>query len=263
MKKPQIGVMGQLTTEDIIDDLDFAIENDFDWFEIALDWPQNFNLSKDKIVEIKQKAKDNNIKLIIHTAFYLPTSTLLPEIREGLYKNVAKAIDLAQKVGSDRLTIHPGWRELPSRAIDKVYDSLIDNLQKIAKMGKEKNVSICLENLDAWGRNLCSSYEDFLKVLNAVPGLKVTLDVGHTNTSNKSPLEFFKSINDRVLDIHIHDNDGTKDQHKSIGEGNIDYKKFIKNCKDAGYYGPFILELFPYKNLRKGQEKLLDIWNKA
>lgn len=263
IQQAQVGVMGQLATKNIIDDLGFAIENDFDWFEIALDWPQNFNLPNDKIKEIRQKASDNNIKLIVHTAFYLPTSTLLPEIKKGLFKNVSKAIDLANKVGSDRLTIHPGWREMPSVAEEKSYDSLIENLKQIVKFGKEKNVAICLENLDAWGRNLCSSYDDFLKVLTAVPEIKVTLDIGHTNTADKTPVEFFRAVSDRVLDIHIHDNDGSKDQHKCIGEGNIDYQKVFKTCKDAGYYGPFILELFPYENLKKGQKEFVKIWDKV
>ncbi|MEM5836578.1 MAG: hypothetical protein QW451_03095 [Candidatus Aenigmatarchaeota archaeon] len=42
--KPKIGFMGQLTTQNILDDLNFAVENGFDYFEIALDWEQNFNL---------------------------------------------------------------------------------------------------------------------------------------------------------------------------------------------------------------------------
>ncbi len=261
--KPQIGLMGQLTTKDLLDDLDFAIKNDFNWFELALDWPQNFNLSNKTVLKIKKRSKKNNIKLIVHTPFYLPTSTLLPEIREGLFKNVKKAIELATKLDSDRITIHPGYREMPSVVIEKTYSSLVSNLKKIVKMGSKNNVYICLENLDVWGNNLCSSYSDYTKVLESVPNIKATLDIGHTNTGDKNPVDFFKSVEDKLMDMHIHDNDGSKDQHNLMGEGNIDFIKLFKACKKANYKGPFILELFPYENIKKGKKRLKKAWHKA
>ena len=56
--KPEIGFMGQLSTEDILDDLRFAVKNNFDWFEIALDWKQNFDLSPNAIKEIRDILKE-------------------------------------------------------------------------------------------------------------------------------------------------------------------------------------------------------------
>jgi len=85
--KAEIGVMSQLTTKDCIDDLKFVIENGFKWFELGLDWEQNFNLSNEKLSKIKKMAKDNNIKLIVHSAWYLPTSSMLPEIKKGVITN--------------------------------------------------------------------------------------------------------------------------------------------------------------------------------
>ncbi|PIR71403.1 MAG: sugar phosphate isomerase/epimerase, partial [Candidatus Nealsonbacteria bacterium CG10_big_fil_rev_8_21_14_0_10_37_25] len=66
---------------------------------------------------------------------------------------------------------------------------------------------------------------------------------------------------DFIINIHIHDNDGSSDQHALIGEGNIDFKGLVRECKNSGYYGPFILEIFPYENVLKSREIFLNIWN--
>ena len=53
------------------------------------------------------------------------------------YPEYIPAIVLADKVASDRLTIHPGYREMPDPALELTYSSLIDNLNKIVKNAKK------------------------------------------------------------------------------------------------------------------------------
>ena len=261
--KPEIGFMGQLTTKNILDDINFAVENKFDWFEIGLDWKQNYNLKPEIINKIKTISKKYNLRLIVHTAFYLPTSTMLPEIKKGVINTVRGAVILAKKVGADRLTIHPGYREMPAPAIKLCYESLIENLKKIVEIGKEYGIKICLENFNNNTNLMCVEQKDFLKVLNSVKGLKATLDLGHANTTEIKPPEYFKNVKNFVMDMHVHDNNGKFDEHVCLKEGNIDFKKLFSECKKAGYKGPFILELFPYENILKGKNILLDFWEKA
>ena len=256
--KPEIGFMGQLSTEDVLEDLSFAAKNEFDCFEVALDWKQNYSLSlkvKKKIREISLK---HGIKLIVHTPYYLPTSTMLPEIKKGVIENVRKAIIFARKVNSDKLTIHPGFQEMPPPGIRYCYDSLIDNLQKIVDIGRKHKVNICFENFDK--PLLCSELKDYLYVLNMVDGLMATLDVGHANTTDINPSEFLKETRNFIMDMHIHDNNGKRDEHKCLGEGTIDFNEFFSECKNVNYYGPFILELFPYENIIEGRRRFLDHW---
>jgi hypothetical protein len=59
--KPEIGFVSLLTTEDVLDDLGFAIANGFDWFELALDWRQNFNLTDKTLDAIRDSAEENRI----------------------------------------------------------------------------------------------------------------------------------------------------------------------------------------------------------
>ena len=262
--KPKIGFMGQLTTQNVLDDLNFAVKNGFDWFEIGLDWKRNYNLKPEVIKKIKEISQENKIRLIVHTPFYLPTSTMLPEIKKGVIENAGKAIIFANKVGSDRLTIHSGYREMPRRAnIRLCYDSLIENLREIVKIGKQYKINICLENSNKHTLLLCSERKDFLNVLNQVKGLKATLDVGHANTTNIKPAQYFNGVKNFIMDMHVHDNNGKSDEHKCLGGGNVDFQKLFFKCKKENYFGPFILEVFPYKNILKGKKILSDIWGKS
>jgi len=258
--KPEIGFVGQLSTEDILEDLTFAAKNKFEWFEIALDWKQNYDLSPKVTKKIREISLKHGIKLIVHTPYYLPTSTMLPEIKKGVIENVRKAIIFAGEVKSDKLTIHPGFPEMPPPAIKYCYESLLDNLQKIVDIGQKHKVNICLENFNK--PLLCSELKDYLYVLNSIDGLMATLDVGHANTTDISPSVFLKETRDFIIDMHIHDNNGKRDEHKCLGEGTIDFKEFFSECKNTNYYGPFMLELFPYENIIEGRKRFFDHWEK-
>ena len=262
-QKPELGIMSQLSTKNVLDDLDFIIKNNFQWFEIGLDWKQNFNLSDKILKQLKNKAKENNIKLIVHTPWYLPCGSIIPEIHEAVMKILKKGVIVAKKVGSNRVTVHPGIREMPGPAIDLNYDALKSTLKELVEFANKDNINICFENYDASPNYLSYNVEDYLKVLNSVKGLKTTLDLGHANTTTTNPIEYLTSIKHTIMNIHVHDNDGKHDEHKLLGQGNIDFIKLFKKCKEIGYKGPFTFELFPYENLLKGKEKFLELWEKA
>ena len=214
-------------------------------------------------LKIKNNSKENNISLIVHTPWYLQTCAIIPEIAKAVIKVVKKGIILATKINADRVTVHPGFREMPRPALSKSYEALIRNLKEIVKLGKKYGVMIGLENFDKNPYLMCTEVEDLLKVVNSVEGLKVVFDIGHANTTDLKPIEYFKKVKDFVIDMHMYDNDGKTDQHVLIGEGNIDFKALLRECKESRYYGPFILELFPYENILKGKKRLLELWNQS
>ncbi|MBC7131232.1 sugar phosphate isomerase/epimerase, partial [Candidatus Bathyarchaeota archaeon] len=55
----------------------------------------------------------------------------------------------------------------------------------------------------------------------------LTLDVGHANTFEK-PEKFVRLLRNYIINVHVHDNDGSKDSHLPIGKGNINFEGLIK-----------------------------------
>jgi sugar phosphate isomerase/epimerase len=39
--------------------------------------------------------------------------------------------------------------------------------------------------------------------------------------------QWFDSLGKRLVEVHLHDNDGTDDFHWALGKGDIDFKKFF------------------------------------
>lgn len=262
--KPKIGFIGS-DRQNILKDLNFAIRNGFDYYEIQavreLTTGENFNLKPEIINQSKRISKENNISLILHASHFKDLCSITPEISKTALKFAKRDVSLANQIGAKQVTIHAGHRDLPEKKtiIAKNFKVVVENLKEVIKLGRVYGVKIGLEN--AFSNGLCREVKNLLRVANSVKGLKVVFDIGHANIINLNPIDYFKKIKNLVINIHIHDNDGKSDQHALIGEGNINFKEFLRECKNSNYYGPFILELFPHKNVLKGKERFLNLWN--
>ena len=51
--------------------------------------------------------------------------------------------------------------------------------------------------------------------------------------------EWFEALGDRIAEVHIHDNSGTRDDHAPPGEGDIDFELYFRLMEryapDAAY----------------------------
>jgi len=254
--EPKLGFIGVERT-DILDDLNFATKNGFEYYEVAS--RKNFDLKPEVIKEAKRISEKYNISLNFHIPYFLQISSYIPGISEGVLKFAKKEITLAKKLGAKIITIHSGYKEA---VLDENFKVCVKNLKEIVTLGRKSGIKIGLENSTLLGGGLCATPEEILKVLNSLKDLKVVFDIGHANTTGFNPIEYFKKIKNKTINIHIHDNNGKSDEHLPMGEGNINFKKFFKKCKKSDYYGPFILEVFPHENVLKSREKFLNIWNR-
>jgi sugar phosphate isomerase/epimerase len=54
------------------------------------------------------------------------------------------------------------------------------------------------------------------------------MDIGHQHFfSELDAVEWVRRMQNRLLHVHLHDNDGTGDKHWSIGRGTIDFEAFF------------------------------------
>jgi len=258
--KPKIGFIGE-SRQDILDDLIFAAKNQFDYYELSAHY-EGFSLKDGIIQQAKKISRNNNIFLNLHIPYFLPINSLIPGVSIAAFKFIKEEVILANKLGAKRITIHSGDKDLPDNktVVEKNLKILIKNLRKTVNFAKKYEIKIGLENSVTSGR-ICRTAEELLNVTNSIKGLGVVFDVGHMNAIGLDPIEYFKKVKNRIINIHISDNDGKTDQHVLIGKGNIDFKALLRECKSAGYYGPFILEIFPPKDILKAKEIFLNLWN--
>lgn len=60
----------------------------------------------------------------------------------------------------------------------------------------------------------------------ARPNLFANIDVGHMNVTRELPSAMWK-LKDRILHMHLSDNDGRDDAHQALGRGNAPIKQFV------------------------------------
>jgi sugar phosphate isomerase/epimerase len=65
------------------------------------------------------------------------------------------------------------------------------------------------------------------------PDFGFCFDTGHFNLFSSVTMEqWFASLGRHLVEVHLHDNDGTADSHWALGQGNIDFEKFFGLMND-------------------------------
>ena len=210
---------------------------------------------------------------------HAPFPAYLPERPETLDYSIAinrRCIEFCEAVGCRELVIHgislanPDYTNTPEsiKALNyKLYEGLIDVLVKT-------NVTVCLENLFTGSpkgtiEGTCSNpYEavEFIDTLNAKAGKEcfgLCLDTGHLNLLRKSFRAYVPVLGKRIKALHIHDNDGTGDQHLIPYSGTINWNDFCDELEAAGYAGDLSFETFAQTRKNRLNEEMCPTFLRA
>lgn len=225
--------------------LDIAKRDGFELIEILSEGPYvAYRLLKDD--ELIRDKKKSDIEINIHAPTVdLNLASLNDGIRRESVKQTCQTVDIANKIGANAITIHPGKIGRDDKELRKYAIELaVESISKCVDYGKEHGkIKVSVENLPKRFSFLGNSVEE-IEYIQENTGSKITIDTGHANTC-KDCEEFFKLKN--IEYFHINDNNGIKDQHLVLGEGTLDFNllKYI----DKG-----IIELNKYDNVLKTQE---------
>ena len=98
-----------------------------------------------------------------------------------------------------------------------------------------------------------SFYADGLSRILAHPRYGILIDVGHLNMrlrkegyfGGQSIEDYIRRVPMPIAEVHIHDNDGTGDQHGPLGFGNCDFQAVADALKSVGFDGVSTIEIAP------------------
>jgi len=108
--------------------------------------------------------------------------------------------------------------------------------RRLAGAAEEAGVLLAVENLRSLGHGMA--------VLDALdtPGVRACYDAGHHSCYGQDST-FLDRYGARIAAIHLHDNDGTDDQHRIPFTGVIDWPSEMARIQKTAYRGPLTLEL--------------------
>ncbi|MBS7288223.1 MAG: sugar phosphate isomerase/epimerase [Candidatus Freyarchaeota archaeon] len=174
---------------------------------------------------------------------------------------VKRSVELASRLNALYLTLHCGSfsRDYPPSIFSRAWERSRRSVVKLGEYASELGVTLGLENKEkAKDRSILVSPQEFASFMRELgEGVGVVYDVGHANTwglTAKDHINFISSLSGRLVAFHVHDNDGTADQHLAIGEGKIDFGALIPHMRSWGV--PVTLEVHSLDGLLKSKIRL-------
>lgn len=122
----------------------------------------------------------------------------------------------------------------------------IESLGILAERAKEAGVKIAVENLPARGTvRPGTSVAELLEMIDGLGDqVGLCVDAGHSNANGYVAAEDVRLAGDKLLAVHIQDNDGRgQDQHLVPGTGTTDWKAFLAGLDEIGFAGPRTFEV--------------------
>ena len=188
------------------------------------------------------EAVKHNIAGIPNTTLHAPFNELFPcaidrKARALAAERYRQAIALAKKYGSEKVIIHGGYNPWIYYPVWYVEQSIIFWKEFLET---DPGVEILLENV------LETEPQWLVDIVSAVnhPRLKLCLDIGHVNAYAKVPLmDWLAPWAPWLSHFHIHNNDGSWDNHDPLDRGSIPMKEFLEKAAALCPEATFTLEL--------------------
>lgn len=175
--------------------------------------------------------------------------------REALHRSIVAC----NMLGIKRMVIHPSHSfDYPYPSAQEAYfkfnkdffETIIPDLEKY-------DVMILLEN--SCEANMGGKYFPMTAAeLNAMlayidhPRFGACWDIGHSNIQGLDLHDSLVELGTNLKALHIHDNNGQRDQHQAPYTGTVNYDELMRGIIDSGFNGYFTYEADGYYNKRKG-----------
>lgn len=164
---------------------------------------------------------------------------------------VLRAIDASALLGAENTVIHPVTPPgVTSRELERCLEMNAQYYYQCIKHSAAQGITVLTENMmsprneEAW--HYCDTTEDLMTLVDAVgeESFGVCFDTGHAHYMGNDIYDTIIKMGKRIKGLHIHDNNGSDDQHLVMYSGTLDWDRFMKGIVDCGYTGHFALESF-------------------
>jgi len=174
---------------------------------------------------------DYNPSLSIHAPFMdLSPGAIDSFVRAATIKRFNQVLDIAEILKPLSIVFHSGYEKWKyALKIQPWLQKSIETWMPLIERAKHIGTKIAIENI----------FEDEpsnLKILMENIGSEnfgICFDAGHCNLfTSVSPLKWLESLKPYIIELHLHDNDKSSDQHRPMGDGSFDFNALFSAVKD-------------------------------
>ena len=178
-----------------------------------------------------------------------------PEYREMRVGALTAGAEFAAKLEVPSTTTHAGF--IPENPKDPLYEGTIGALRKVASRCKELGLALCLETGQETPITLLRAITDI-----GTGNVGVNLDPANLLMYGKAnPIDALDILGPYVKGVHAKDGEyptepGRLGVEKPLGEGRVDFPRFVGKLKSLGYAGSLTIE-----REISGEQQIEDIKN--
>jgi len=213
-------------------------------------WNTDFVYTPSEIRQIGRWLKTYGLQLLdLHGSVGPEKSWHSPlehERRAGV-ELVRNRIAMAARLGSDVVIMHALRWQPDIEGNQERWPQLLRSLDALEPFARRHGVRLAIENMPrddfAGIRRLFAAYgPDYLGLC---------YDSGHGNDGEG--LSHLETVKDRLISIHLHDNDGSSDQHQLPLDGTVDWPRLAGILSTSSYSKCISMEsnMGSYKNVEE------------
>lgn len=216
----------------------WAAANSFDFLDLTIEGP-GADLVKIDATELKHILDGAGMRVVGHTAWYLPFASPFARVREAAVACVAECFELFASLGATKVNVHivPGVH-LFGREAALHWNG--ECFAELAGRAEPYGIQIVVEHPP----DPAISTDAVTSVLNHDPRLGFHLDVGHANVGGDRLEKLLERLGSRLAHVHFSDNRGKNDDHMPLGAGAIDWQRAVALLKQHQYDATITLEVF-------------------
>lgn len=232
-----------------------AIGLGFNNIEVLDEW--SHKLDDKRIRELLELKRNYSLNYVVHAPYDgINISTPQRSLRKAALKLIETSMQSARYLDARLIVLHSGFKSpLDFIKPKTTWNIFLDVLKRIDKIANDLDIYVGVENMPSGGNALIESCEEAMMLIEEVQALErigLTLDVGHSNTvGTYEARNYLLKAGEHLFHLHIHDNNGKKDEHLAVGSGTINWASIMPLIKGLKLVGGLSIEVMNFKDAKK------------
>lgn len=226
-----------------------AVELKLDFIELNGDLQEIEPLAQ-PTKKVRELTHASGLGLTLHLPYIdLNLTSLIPAARRTSVERVARSLEYGAEVGASCGVLHTGMHYYRHPMIDpRASQALNESLEAL----RDPPIPVALENLALTDYDFIREPEG-LEAVTKRFSCHNCLDFGHAHLETQQAwrdeakrgedliTRYQQTLQERIVHLHLHNNDGSSDQHRPTPAGSLDYTRYREFL--ASFGGTVCLEI--------------------
>ena len=199
--------------------------------EIGIDGEVIDTHSKKDFLEMVSILRQEGLLITLHGPFYdLVPGGMDKKILKATRERLKQAFDLIPVFEPLSIVCHTGYQRKRYHEVEKKWlDTALETWAPLVQYLRGTGTTLMIENVYERTPRMLQ------KLLRGLNSEKVgfCFDAGHMNVFSETSMQgWLKTLGPFLKELHLHDNDGTSDDHLAIGAGEIDFESLFEYVEE-------------------------------